>query len=140
MTSWQSMTLSLPTVTEDGRKEPDDIQIYFEEPQMIDNPLPDQVMAEKDQIHLDRNFEDLCKIHGVEIAKHYKVHPDLHVSLVSGITTTCLRIPTCLHGCIHLDESCIRDWWTDNSYLYDDSSPYQRTKFKRLTKLTKPTT
>ena len=27
--------------------EPDDIQIYFEEPQMIDNPLPDQVMAEK---------------------------------------------------------------------------------------------
>ena len=45
---------------------------------MIDNPLPDQVMAEKDQLHLDRNFEDLCKIHGLEIAKHYNVHPDLH--------------------------------------------------------------
>ena len=44
---------------------------------MIDNPLPDQVMAEKDQIHLDRNFEDLCKIHGLEIAKHYNVHPEL---------------------------------------------------------------
>ena len=63
---------------------------------MIDNPLPDQVMAEKDQIHLDRNFEDLCKIHGVEIAKHYKVHPDYMMSLQSGITTTCLRILTCL--------------------------------------------
>ena len=24
---------------------------------MIDNPLPDQVMAEKDQLHLQRNFE-----------------------------------------------------------------------------------
>ena len=39
---------------------------------MLDNPLPDQVMAEKDQIDLQRNFEYLCKIHGVEIGFDFK--------------------------------------------------------------------
>ena len=99
---------------------------------MIDNPLPDQVMAEKDQIHLDRNFEDLCKIHGVEIAKHYKGHPDLHDEVAEWYHDYMSQNTHLFeHGCIHLDESCIRDWWTDNSYLYDDFlSPYQRTKFK----------
>ena len=99
---------------------------------MIDNPLPDQVMAEKDQIHLDRNFEDLCKIHGVEIAKHYKVHPDLHDEFAEWYHDYMSQNTHLFeHGCIHLDESCIRDWWTDNSYLYDDFlSPYQRTKFE----------
>ena len=99
---------------------------------MIDNPLPDQVMAEKDQIALQRNFEDLCKIHGVEIAKFFKVHPDLHDEFAEWYHDYMSHNPHLFeHDCITLDDSYIREWWTDNSYLYDDFlSPYQRTKFK----------
>ena len=87
---------------------------------MLDNPLPDQVMAEKDQIHLDRNFEDLCKIHGVEIAKHYKVHPDLHDEFAEWYHDYMSQNTHLFeHDCITLDDSYIREWWTDNSYLYD---------------------
>ena len=99
---------------------------------MIDNPLPDQVMAEKDQIHLDRNFEYATFEHAIEIAKHYNVHPEFHEYFAEWYHDYMTQNPHLFeHGCIHLDESCIRDWWTDNSYLYDDFlSPYQRTKFK----------
>ena len=99
---------------------------------MLDNPLPDQVMAEKDQIALQRNFEDLCKIHGIEIAKFFKVHPDLHDEFAEWYHDYMSQNTHLFeHNCITLDDSYIRDWWTDNSYLYDDFlSPYRRTKFK----------
>ena len=99
---------------------------------MLDNPLPDQVMAEKDQIALQRNFEDLCKIHGIEIAKLFKVHPDLHDEFAEWYHDYMSQnIHLFEHDCITLDDSYIREWWTDNSYLYDDFlSPYRRTKFK----------
>ena len=99
---------------------------------MLDNPLPDQVMAEKDQIALQRNFEALCKIHGIEIAKFFKVHPDLHDEFAEWYHDYMSQNTHLFeHNCITLDDSYIRDWWTDNSYLYDDFlSPYRRTKFK----------
>ena len=43
---------------------------------MIDNPLPDQVMEEKETLQKLSDFEDYCKNHAVEIATHYKVHKD----------------------------------------------------------------
>ena len=99
---------------------------------MIDNPLPDQVMAEKDQIALQRNFESYCKHHAIEIATHYKVYAALHDDFAEWYHDYMSQNTHLFeHGCIHLDESCIRDWWTDNSYLYDDFlSPYRMTKFK----------
>ena len=63
---------------------------------MIDNPLPDQVMAEKDQIALQRNFEGYCKHHAIEIATHIKCMLHCMMTLQSGITTACLKILTCL--------------------------------------------
>ena len=45
---------------------------------MIDNPLPDQVMQEMDLAHLSDQFNQTAFDHGLEIAKHYKVHSDLH--------------------------------------------------------------
>ena len=44
---------------------------------MIDNPLPDQVMEEREALQNAQDFEFLCKHHAKEIAEHYKVHPDL---------------------------------------------------------------
>ena len=45
---------------------------------MIDNPLPDQVMQEKETLQNAQDFEFYCNHHAKEIAEHYKVHEDLH--------------------------------------------------------------
>jgi hypothetical protein len=93
---------------------------------MIDNPLPDQVMAEKDQMHLQRNFEDYCKTHAIEIAKHYNVYPELHDDFAEYYHDCMSQNPHLFdHTCVHLDSDYIDDWWKSESYLYDDfDSPY----------------
>ena len=99
---------------------------------MIDNPLPNQIQEELDAFRRYSDFEDYCKTHAVEIAKHYKVHPDLHDEFAEWYHNYMSQNTHLFeHDCITLDDSYIREWWTDNSYLYDDFlSPYQRTKFK----------
>ena len=94
---------------------------------MIDNPLPDQVMAEKDQIHLDRNFEDLCKIHGLEIAKHYNVHSEFQEYFAEWYHDYMSQNPHLFdHTCVHLDSDYIDDWWDAFGNDYDDYiSPYE---------------
>ena len=93
---------------------------------MIDNPLPDQVMAEKDQINLQRNFEYLCKIHGVEIARHYKVHPDLHDEFAEWYHDYMSQNTHLFdYTCVHLDDDYIKDWWESEGEYFDDyDSPY----------------
>ena len=93
---------------------------------MLDNPLPDQVMAEKDQIALQRNFEEYCKNHAIEIAKHYNVYPELHDDFAEWYHDYMEQNSDLFDPCfIILDSDYIVDWWEDNSYLYDDfDSPY----------------
>ena len=55
---------------------------------MIDNPLPDQVMEERESLQKAQDFEFYCYHHAKEIAEHYKVHEDLHEDFESGITIT----------------------------------------------------
>ena len=93
---------------------------------MIDNPLPDQVMQERDLAHLSDLFNQTCFDHGLEIAKHYKVHPDLHDEFADWYLDFMKQNSDLFdHSCIHLDSDYIVDWWEDYSYLYDDfDSPY----------------
>ena len=82
---------------------------------MLDNPLPDQVMAEKDQIHLQRNFEDLCKIHGLEIAKHYNVHSEFQEYFAEWYQAYMSQNPPLFDPtCIPLDSDYIDDWWEEH--------------------------
>ena len=82
---------------------------------MLDNPLPDQVMAEKDQIALQRNFEDLCKTHAIEIAKHYKVLPGLHDDFAEWYHDYMSQNTHLFeHNCVHLDDDYIKDWWEEH--------------------------
>ena len=128
MISWQSMTLSLPTVTEGGRKVHQmTSKFILRNLQMIDNPLPDQVMAEKDQLHLQRNFEEHCKTHAIEIAKHYNVYPELHDDFAEYYHDCMSQNPHLFdHTCVHLDDSYIDDWWDEVGDFYDDitGGPY----------------
>ena len=94
---------------------------------MIDNPLPDQVMAEKDQIALQRNFEEHCKDHAIEIAKHYNVYPELHDDFAEYYHDYMSQNPHLFdHTCVHLDSDYIDDWWDAFGNDYDDYiSPYE---------------
>ena len=94
---------------------------------MIDNPLPDQVMAEKDQIALQRNFEGYCKHHAIEIATHYKVYAALHDDFAEYYHDCMSQNPHLFdHTCVHLDSDYIDDWWDAFGNDYDDyTSPYE---------------
>ena len=93
---------------------------------MIDNPLPDQVMQEMDTIQKAADFEDYCKNHAIEIAKHYKVHDDLHDYFAEWYHNYMEQNSDLFDPCfIILDSDYIVDWWEADSYLYDDfDSPY----------------
>ena len=97
---------------------------------MIDNPLPTQVQHELDTFQKFYDFEDYCKTHAVEIAKHYKVHPDLHDDFAEWYHDYMSQNPELFdHTCITLDSDYIVDWWETESYLYDDfDSPYMDIK------------
>ena len=93
---------------------------------MIDNPLPNQVMQEKETLQRMSDFEDYCKNHAVEIAKHYKVHSELHEDFAEWYHDYMSQNSDLFdHTCIHLDSDYIVDWWEAESYLYDDfDTPY----------------
>ena len=93
---------------------------------MIDNPLPNQVMQEMDLAHLSDQFNQTVFDHGLEIAKHYKVHKDLHEYFAEWYHDYMKQNPDLFdHTCIYLDSDYIVDWWDAESYLYDDfDSPY----------------
>ena len=93
---------------------------------MIDNPLPDQVMQEKETLQNAQDFEFYCFHHPKEIAEHYKVHEDLHEYFQEWYHDYMRQNPDLFdHTCIYLDSDYIVDWWEAESYLYDDfDSPY----------------
>ena len=93
---------------------------------MIDNPLPNQVMQEMDTIQKAADFEDYCKNHAIEIAKHYKVHDELHDDFAEWYHDYMSQNSESFdHTCIYLDSDYIVDWWEAESYLFDDfDSPY----------------
>ena len=100
---------------------------------MIDNPLPNQVMQEMDAIQKAADFEDYCKNHAIEIAKHYKVHDELHDDFAEWYHDYMSQNSESFdHTCIYLDSDYIVDWWEAESYLFDDfDSPYMEiTKWK----------
>ena len=55
---------------------------------MIDNPLPDQVMEEREALRKAQDFEFYCFHHAKEIAEHYKDIKIYMNTLQSGITIT----------------------------------------------------
>ena len=93
---------------------------------MIDNPLPDQVMQEKETLQNAQDFEYYCHVHAIKIAQHYKVHSDLHDYFADWYLDFMKPNPDLFdHTCIYLDSDYIVDWWEAESYLYDDfDSPY----------------
>ena len=97
---------------------------------MIDNPLPDQVMQEMDTIQKAADFEDYCKNHAIEIATHYKVHPDLQEDFAEWYHDYMCQNPELFEPTwIMLDDDYIKDWWECNGEDFDDfSTPFMEVK------------
>ena len=94
---------------------------------MIDNPLPNQVMEEKETLQKTSDFEAHCKLHAIEIATHYKVYAALHDDFAEYYHDCMSQNPHLFdHTCVHLDDSYIDDWWDEVGDFYDDitGGPY----------------
>ena len=93
---------------------------------MIDNPLPDQVMQEKETLQSQAEYELSCKEYAREIAIHFKVHSELHYAFAEWYHDYMSQNPELFEPTfILLDSDYIVDWWEAESYLYDDfDSPY----------------
>ena len=48
---------------------------------MIDNPLPDQVMEERDALYVNEKYEEHCTETAIELAKDNNLHPDYYEPL-----------------------------------------------------------
>ena len=97
---------------------------------MIDNPLPDQVMQEKEMLQNAQDFEFYCFHHAKEIAEHYKVHPDLYDDFAEWYHDYMQQNPDLFdHTLIYLDSDYIVDWWQEMEEYFDDfNSPYMEIK------------
>ena len=93
---------------------------------MIDNPLPNQVMEEREALREASDFEFYCHHHAKEIAEHYKVHDELHEDFAEWYHDYMSQNPELFEPTfILLDSDYIVDWWEAESYLFDDfDSPY----------------
>ena len=93
----------------------------------IDNPLPDQVMRQMDADADAQSFESYCKSHAIEIAKHFKVLPDLYDDFAEWYHDYMKQNPDLFdHTCIYLDSDYIVEWWKDNEEYFDDfETPYE---------------
>ena len=91
---------------------------------MIDNPLPDQVMQEKDNEYLSEQFYEHCQDKAKEIAEEFNLLPTFHNDFADYFTELCKESDEG-YSLVN-DKSLIDDWWEENEHLYDDySSPYE---------------
>ena len=91
---------------------------------MIDNPVPDIVMAEKDAIYISEQFHEHCRDTAInEIAKPGNLDPGFYDDFVEWYVDLCCESDDGYSLVINPKE-LIDDWWEENSDMYDDPSPY----------------
>jgi len=91
---------------------------------MIDNPLENQVMEEKDNDYLSEQFYQHCEDKAKEIAKEFNLLPEFIDDFTEFYADLCLESDEG-YSLVN-DKSLIDDWWIENEDNYDDySSPYE---------------
>ena len=56
---------------------------------MIDNPLPDQVMEENDNLFINEKYEEHCTDAARELAKDYNLNPDYYDAFIEFYIKEC---------------------------------------------------
>ena len=93
---------------------------------MIDNPLPDQVMQEKDNEYLSEQFYEHCEDKAKEIAEEFNLLPEFLDDFTEYYADICLDSDDGYS--IVNQKSLIDDWWQENKHIYDDLTPYINNK------------
>ena len=89
---------------------------------MIDNPLPDQVMQEKEALYVNEQFEEHCINIAREIAKDNNLNPDYYEPFIEFYIEECRESD---RGYFFGDQKYIIDlWWDHNKDLYETKTPY----------------
>ena len=93
---------------------------------MIDNPLPDQIMEEKDALYVNEKYEEHCTETAIELAKDNNLHPDYYESFIEFYIEECRDSD---RGYFFSDDKYIIDcWWGHNKDLYETKTPYMEIK------------
>ena len=91
---------------------------------MIENPVPDIVMAEADAIYIYEQFYEHCRDTAInEIAKPGKLDPDFYDDFTEWYVDLCCESDDGYSLIINPKE-LIDDWWTENKYIYSVPTPY----------------
>jgi len=90
---------------------------------IIDNPIINQVMQEKDNTYLANQYYEHCSDTGKEVAKKYNLKSELYDDFIEYFTELCSESDEG-YSLIN-DKSLIDDWWEENSDMYEDPSPYE---------------
>jgi len=91
---------------------------------MIDNPVPDIVMAEMDAQYISEQFHEHCRDTAInEIAKPGNLDPDFYDDFIEWYVDLCSNSDDGYSLVLH-PKDLINDWWEENSDMYDDPSPY----------------
>ena len=93
---------------------------------MIDNPLPDQIMAEMDKVAHARNFEEKCREDAKELCEQNDVFSDLIEYFQDWYFLYRVDHPEEISNVISAEDvDLINTWWDEEANLYDDYiSPY----------------
>ena len=90
---------------------------------MIDNPLPDQVMYEKDQQYMAEQFYEHCTDRANEIARECNLLPEFYEDFAEYFADVCRESDDGYS--LTYSKDLIDDWWEENSYIYDTyKTPY----------------
>mgnify|MGYP006235027993 FL=1 len=94
---------------------------------MIDNPLPDQVMRQKDIDFENELFKDHCYEQAKEICEQNDVHKDLIDEFQEWYHKHYCDKPEEMPNVISAEDvDLINTWWDEEGDLYDDYiSPYE---------------
>ena len=89
---------------------------------MIDNPLPDQVMQEKEALYVNEQFEEHCTNTAKEIAKYNNLNPDYYDDFIEFYIEECRESD---RGYFFDNDKYIIDiWWDHNKDLYETKTPF----------------
>ena len=91
---------------------------------MIENPLPDQVMQEKDNEYLSEQFYEHRTDEAHQIAKQFNLKSELVDDFTEYYLDQCLESDEG-YSLIN-DESLIKEWWDKNKYIYETKTPYKK--------------
>ena len=93
---------------------------------MIDNPLLDQIMEEKEALYVNEQFEEHCADTAKEIAKDNNLHPDYYDAFIEFYIEECRESD---RGYFFDNDKYIIDiWWDHNKDLYETKTPYMEIK------------